>query len=199
MRRRSGGAPINSDEEVRPVQVLGEVDLDRVEVGDVDRPEPEPVLRDRELDPADFRSRLERYVLAAGLAAEPAVLDAAAPLVQERSQTMVQAVELLRFLLVPETEFEVEDAAAAKQLGEAGQAVLAAAIPALDALPEWTHTAIETALQAALVDGLGLKPRHAYGPLRVAATGRTVSPPLFESLQILGRERSLARLTAAQG
>ena len=81
---------------------------------------------------------------------------------------------------------------------EAGQAVLAAAIPALAAVSEWTHSAIEAALQAALIDGLGLKPRHAYGPLRVAATGRTVSPPLFESLEILGRERSLARLTAAR-
>ena len=51
---------------------------------------------------------------------------------------------------------------------------------------------------ATLVDGLGLKPRNAYGPLRVAITGRTVSPPLFESMEILGRERSLARLAAAQ-
>ena len=48
-----------------------------------------------------------------------------------------------------------------------------------------------------LVDGLGLKPRNAYGPIRVAVTGRTVSPPLFESLELLGRERSLRRLRAA--
>ena len=99
---------------------------------------------------------------------------------------------------MPEPEFAVEEAAAAKQLGEAGQAVLAAAVPALEALPEWTHGAIEAALSAALVDGLGLKPRNAYGPLRVAITGRTVSPPLFESMEILGRERCLARLAAAR-
>ena len=55
------------------------------------------------------------------------------------------------------------------------------------------------ALRAALIDGLGLKPRNAFGPVRVAITGRKVSPPLFESLELLGRERSLARLTAAQG
>ena len=53
---------------------------------------------------------------------------------------------------------------------------------------------IEAALDAALVDGLGLKPRKAFGPVRVAITGSTVSPPLFESMEILGRERSLARL-----
>ncbi len=151
----------------------------------------------RLLDPADFRARLETYVLAAGLSADSTVLDAAAPLVQERIQTLAQGVDLVRFLLVSEPEFTVDEAAAAKQLGDAGQQVLAAARPALEALDEWTHAAIETALSATLVDGLGLKPRNAYGPLRVAITGATVSPPLFESMEILGRERSLARLAAA--
>jgi glutamyl-tRNA synthetase len=152
----------------------------------------------RNLEPDDFRNRLETYVLAAGLAADSGVLDAAAPLVQERSQTMVQAVDLLRFLLVPEPEFSVDESAAAKQLSDAGQQVLAAALPALQAVPDWTRDSLETALSGALVDGLGLKPRHAYGPLRVAVTGRTVSPPLFESMEILGRERSLSRLAAAR-
>ena len=49
----------------------------------------------------------------------------------------------------------------------------------------------------ALVEGLELKPRNAFGPVRVAVTGRKVSPPLFESLELLGRERSLARLSSA--
>ena len=151
----------------------------------------------RLLDPADFRERLETYVLAAGLTADSTVLDAAAPLVQERIQTLAQGVNLVRFLLVSEPEFTVDETAAAKQLGEAGQQVLAAARPALEQLIDWTHAAIETALSATLVDGLGLKPRNAYGPLRVAITGATVSPPLFESMEILGRERSLARLAAA--
>jgi glutamyl-tRNA synthetase len=152
----------------------------------------------RMLEPADFRARLQTYVLAAGLLADSAVLDAAAPLVQERIHTLGQGVDLLRFLLVPEPEFAVDETAAAKQLGEPGQAVLGAAIPALEAVTRWTHDAIEAALHDTLVDGLGLKPRNAYGPLRVAITGNTVSPPLFESMQILGRERSLARLVAAQ-
>ena len=61
-----------------------------------------------------------------------------------------------------------------------------------------TPPSIEEALRAALVEGLGLKPRNAFGPVRVAITGRRVSPPLFESLELLGRERSLARLADAQ-
>ena len=64
-------------------------------------------------------------------------------------------------------------------------------------LPTWATADIEAALRAALVDGLGLKPKLAFGPVRVAATGRRVSPPLFESLELLGRDRTLARLRAA--
>jgi glutamyl-tRNA synthetase len=104
---------------------------------------------------------------------------------------------MLRFLLVPDSEFTVDEAAAAKQLDEAGRGVLAAALDALDALPAWTAAAIEETLKSALVQGLGLKPRNAFGPVRVAITGSTVSPPLFESMEILGRERSLARLRDA--
>ena len=76
--------------------------------------------------------------------------------------------------------------------------MLAAALPALEALTEWTTAAIEDALRTSLVDGLGLKPRNAYGPIRVAITGNTVSPPLFESMELLGRDRSLTRLSAAR-
>ena len=54
-----------------------------------------------------------------------------------------------------------------------------------------------TALRASLVDGLGLKPKNAFGPVRVAITGRRVSPPLFESMELLGRDRTLARLAPA--
>jgi glutamyl-tRNA synthetase len=152
----------------------------------------------RLLAPGDFAARLTAFVHAGDPAADPAVLAAAAPLVQERIRTLGEAAEMLRFLLVADDEFVLDEAAAAKQLGESGQAVLAAAIPAVKGLGEWTAAALEPALEGALVDGLGLKPRNAYGPLRVAVTGRTVSPPLFESMELLGRERSLARLRAAR-
>ena len=77
--------------------------------------------------------------------------------------------------------------------------MLDAATAALQLLPEWTTPAIETALKEALVDGLGRKPRQAFGPVRVAVSGRTVSPPLYESMELLGRDRTLARLGAARG
>ncbi|MBS2079183.1 glutamate--tRNA ligase, partial [Mycobacterium tuberculosis] len=63
---------------------------------------------------------------------------------------------------------------------------------------DWTTPQIEAALKAALIDELGLKPRKAFGPIRVGATGTTVSPPLFESLELLGRDRSVRRLRAAR-
>jgi glutamyl-tRNA synthetase len=152
----------------------------------------------RMLAPEDFAARLTVYVKGAGFSAEPSLISAAAPLVQERVQTLAEGVEMLRFLLAGDAEFSVDEAAAAKQLGPDGQAVLAAAIPAVEAVPAWSATELEQALHAALVEGLGLKPRNAYGPIRVAVTGRTVSPPLFESMELLGRDRSLARLRAAQ-
>ena len=61
---------------------------------------------------------------------------------------------------------------------------------------EFTTDAAQTALAAALIDGLGLKPRVAYGPLRVALSGRRVSPPLFESMELLGKAVTIARLDA---
>ena len=152
----------------------------------------------RLLAPDDFAARLAAQVLAAGLPSDASVVAAAAPLVQERIQTLGQGADMIRFLLVPEAEFRIDEAAGRKQLGDAGQHVLAAALPALEATSQWRAPDIEAALKRALVDELGLKPRNAFGPVRVAITGRTVAPPLFESIEILGRERSLSRLRAAQ-
>jgi glutamyl-tRNA synthetase len=145
----------------------------------------------------DFAQRLGTYVAAAGLTAGASALAAAAPLVQERVHTLGEGAEMVRFLFLPEADFVVDEAAAAKNLGEAGQAVLSATIPALEGVQDWTTAAIEAELSAALIEGLQLKPRNAYTPIRVAATGRAVSPPLFESLELLGRERTLSRLRAA--
>ena len=76
--------------------------------------------------------------------------------------------------------------------------MIKAAHDALAALDTWTTEAIDEALRKALVEDLGLKPRHAFGPVRVAVSGSRVSPPLFESLELLGRERSLGRLASVQ-
>ena len=150
----------------------------------------------RLLDGADFAQRLAAQAATDGLTVGDEVA-AVAPLVQERVQTLEQGVDMIRFLLVPDADFTVDEAAAAKQLGESGQAVLGAALPVLESLDDWSAAPLEDVLRAALVETMELKPRNAYGPLRVAVTGRTVSPPLFESMEVLGRKRSLARLRAA--
>lgn len=156
----------------------------------------------RALPVEQFITAVVPYLAAAGLISDPPTteqartLEAIAPLAQERMIVLSDAVGLLRFLFVD--EIEVDEAAATKHLRPDDAPILDAAASALEALPDWTTTDIEAALREALVDGLGLKPRQAFGPVRVAVSGRTVSPPLYESIELLGRERTLARLTAAR-
>lgn len=161
----------------------------------------------RLLEPEDFRDRLVPYLHAAALvaaatfAALPAdqqgVLTAAAPLVQTRMTLLGEAVGMLGFLFVADDAVVVEDDARGGLKDDAAT-ILDAATDALQQLAAdgFTTAATQDALQAALIDGLGLKPRLAYTPLRVALTGRRVSPPLFESMEILGRDATLARLAA---
>jgi len=147
----------------------------------------------RSLAPDEMAARIVAYLGVSGADAD--VVRRAAPLVQERMQVLREAREMLGFLLVDDVV--VEEAAAAKLLGAEQRPVIAAALGALSAVEEWAAPAIESALRVALVDELGLKPKHAFGPVRVAVTGRTVSPPLFESMELLGREKSLRRLESA--
>jgi len=161
----------------------------------------------RLLAPDDFRDRLVPYLHAAGLVPASsyadlapehrALLDVAAPLVQERMTLLGEAPGMLGFFFVADDAVVVEDDARAG-LREEAPAVLDAATTALEAIPAdaFTTEATQAALQAALVDGLGIKPRFAYTPLRTALSGRRVSPPLFESMEILGKESTLARIAA---
>ncbi|MCU1662175.1 MAG: glutamyl-tRNA synthetase [Pseudonocardiales bacterium] len=160
----------------------------------------------RALPVEEFARRVEPYLVAEGVIAgtgegsisdeQRELLAAAAPLVQERSVVLSDAARMLGFLFVPEEGFAPEVEAAEKNLGADAAPVLEAALTGLDGLPEWSTERIESALKSALIDGLGLKPRKAFAPVRVAVSGRTVSPPLYESMELLGRERSLARLRA---
>ncbi|SKB03939.1 glutamate--tRNA ligase [Aeromicrobium choanae] len=146
----------------------------------------------RLLSPEEFVQRLLPY-LPEGVDVD--LVAQAAPLVQERSNLLTEAAEMLAFLFAGE-EFAVDPDDAAKQLNEDGLEVAKAAREALAGLGEWTTESIEAALRQALVEERGLKPRLAFGPVRVAVTGRRISPPLFESMELLGREASLARLDA---
>jgi len=184
-----------------------------VEAFDIARVNPNPARFDlkkceaingshvRLLHADDLRDRLVPYFQQAGLVSEPAseaelaVLAAATPLVHERVTLLTEAVDMLRFLFVGDG-LVIDEVDRAKNLDEAGLVTARAAREALEALDNWSTEAIEDALRASLVDGLGLKPRLAFGPVRVAVTGSRVSPPLFESLELLGREATLARLAA---
>ena len=157
----------------------------------------------RTISPEDFGARLVAFLVAHDqLGTEPAadqldLVARAVPLVQERVETLGQAAAMMRFLLTDEAEFAVDPDDAAKQLTVETAPTLAASVAALEEVPAWQSADIEHALRAALVAGLGLKPKLAFGPVRVAATGRRVSPPLFQSLELLGRDRALARLRRA--
>jgi glutamyl-tRNA synthetase len=156
----------------------------------------------RSLAVDDLARRIATVLVEAGvLPAAPtadqlATLEAAVPLVQERMNLLTEAVGMVGFLYA-DGDFAVDPEAAVKHLGAAATPVIDASLTALAGV-DWSHEAIEAALRGALIDGLGLKPKNAFGAVRVAVTGRTVSPPLFESLELLGRDRALARLRAAR-
>lgn len=158
-----------------------------------------PYLADAFADPADPEWTAQPLVSADSFAElserEQDVLTAAAPLIQTRVQLLRESRDMLGFLFVSDDALELDEKAVAK-LKDSAPAVLDAAIESLAALGvgEWQHERLEEVLREAIVEGLGIKPRLAFGPLRVAVTGRQVSPPLFESMEILGAESSLARL-----
>jgi glutamyl-tRNA synthetase len=156
----------------------------------------------RALSHEELARRVVPYLQDAGLIeGEPSTTDcelliAAAPLIQERVTTLADAVDMLGFLFV-DAAFRVDPADEAKLLDDDGRAIVRASYDALSELVTWDTAAIEDGLRRKLLDELALKPRNAFGPVRVAVTGRRISPPLFESMQLLGRDRSMARLAAA--
>ncbi|TFD02310.1 glutamate--tRNA ligase [Cryobacterium sinapicolor] len=155
----------------------------------------------RLLEPADFAARVIPYLVAAGDVSEPlsevqqAILEAAAPLVQERIALLGEAPGMLGFLFIGGDSLVYQPDALAS-LPKNAREILAASTAALLDIPEaeWTHDRVHTSLTETLIDGLALKPRVAFGPLRVAVSGRRISPPLFESMEILGKAESVLRL-----
>lgn len=121
-----------------------------------------------------------------------------AELVQTRIKKLDDAWDLVRFLIVSDEELVLDEKSARKNLKEDAVQPLEVAISVLSDVPDWDAASIESALQKALIEDLGLKPRKAYGALRVGISGQAISPPLFESMELLGRESTLARLRAAR-
>ncbi|MGW4478671.1 glutamate--tRNA ligase [Rhodococcus triatomae] len=155
----------------------------------------------RLLDSADFAARLRDYLVAHGHPVDALGSDSfavAADLVQTRIVVLSDAWDLLKFLFVADEEFAIDPAAAAKNLGADAAPVLDAAVAALEGLDTWVTADLEEALKSALIDGLELKPRKAFAPVRVAVTGSHISPPLYESMELLGRDKTMARLRAGR-
>jgi glutamyl-tRNA synthetase len=152
--------------------------------------------------PTEEFLRRARPFLTRGDAAA-AALEQLAPLVQERVRLLTEVEPMIAFLLDDEPERDEDSWTKAMVKGKFASEMVAATIDELEHLDKWSADAIRSAVEAAavtagLVNAEG-KPQlsKAQAPVRVATTGRSVGPPLFESLEALGRERTLARLRAA--
>jgi glutamyl-tRNA synthetase len=147
----------------------------------------------------DFLSRALPFLMKDGVIQgsdeEIAIVKSALPIIQERIARMNEVTAMLKFLFVEEVIFDAESETKVKE--EPSQHVISQALSALENVNDWKHDVIEAALRAVLIEKLGLKPRLAFGPVRIAVTGSHISPPLFESMELLGKARSLARLKAA--
>jgi len=181
----------------------------------IDRVQPSPArwnpdkLKDinglyiRKLSTADVAERIAPFLSHAGLIGDPpsdqerAYVERLTPLVHERLEELGDAPELLEFFFL-DVAYPDPAALVPKKMDVAATAAaLMAAGERLDGLDEWTESRLESELRA-LAEELELKPGQLFGALRVAITGRTVAPPLFETLAALGKERSLARIAAAR-
>jgi glutamyl-tRNA synthetase len=202
-----GWSPGENREEFTLAEMAAEFDLARVNKNsaqfDVRKLEAINGDKIRALAPDDFAARITPFLARAGLVTDPpaaadaALIAAGAALIQERISKLSDAAGMLGFLFTGDAEFTIDPEDAARVLVPASAQVLAAAEKALAGLDPWAHPEIKSALETALVGDLGLKPRVAYAPVRVAITGRRVSPPLFESMELLGRDTTMDRLGRA--
>ena len=153
----------------------------------------------RSLTLKDFANRLVPYLQKGDVlsnpptAAELEILSKAAPLIQERITVLGEATGMLGFLFIDSSKITIDEDAR-KGLPENAKTIAAAATAAISTLDDFTTDALHDLLNKVLVEGMGEKPKNAFGPLRTAISGRRVSPPLFESMEILGKAETLARL-----
>jgi glutamyl-tRNA synthetase len=202
-----GWSPGENRESFTLAEMAAEFDLARVNKNsaqfDVRKLEAINGDKIRALDPADFTARITPFLVRARMVAEPIsaadaeLIASGARLIQTRISKLSEAPEMLGFLFGTEAGFHVNPADAERVLTPESVPALAAAEKALDGLGTWSHEEIERVLRAALITDLGLKPRVAFTPVYVAVTGRRVAPPLFDSIELLGREKTLDRLARA--
>jgi glutamyl-tRNA synthetase len=130
-----------------------------------------------------------------GTDSEIALVKSALPIIQERIVKLDEVPQMLKFLFVK--KFAVEAESVSKITDSVSKDILKRSVKELEPLSSWTHENIEAALRASLIEEMGLKPRIAFTAVRIATTGSTISPPLFESMELLGKDASLARIAAA--
>ena len=153
----------------------------------------------RALTIEDFLSWVLPFLIKAGVISgtpdEIELVKRALPIIQERIIMFSEVPAMLNFLFVQELTIESESLPKIKDAD--AKVILKRSLKELAPISDWTHTTIEAVLRTSLIDEMGLKPRVAFGAVRIATTGGAVSPPLFESMELLGKEASLARISAA--
>ncbi len=147
----------------------------------------------REAEDSRLTQLVTGFLLHEGLDVDPQAVARAVPLIKTRMRTIREGADLIRFLFVDRV---APDKEAEKMLGAERAEYLLEAASRLEAIEEWNHEEIDRVLRA-LKDERGLSSKQAFQPVRAAVTGTLVSPPLFESLELLGQERTLERLRAA--
>jgi len=202
-----GWSPGENREEFTLAEMAAEFDLARVNKNsarfDVRKLEAINGDKIRALDPADFTARVTPFLVRVGMVAKPVsaadaeLIAAGARLIQTRISKLNEAPEMLGFLFGTEAGFHINPTDAERVLTPESVPVLAAAQKALAGLGTWSREEIERVLRADLITDLGLKPGVAFIPVYVAVTGRRVAPPLFDSMELLGREKTLDRLARA--
>jgi glutamyl-tRNA synthetase len=138
---------------------------------------------------------LTKAEIITGTDAEIELVKKALPLIQERIIMLNEVPKMLKFLFT--RKFAVEAESVSKITDEGSKEILKRSIKELESVSVWNHENIEAVLRASLIEEMALKPRIAFTALRIATTGSTISPPLFESMELLGKQACLDRINSA--
>lgn len=150
----------------------------------------------RQLDADDLAERLVPFLVEAGFPVAATQVRPIVPLVRERLKKLADVVEWTDFFFKEQLDYEPAALIGPKMTAAGSLAALRRAREVLASVPDFRAETIEPPLRA-LADELGLKSGPLLGILRVAVTGKTVAPPLFETLAVLGQARTVARLDRA--
>lgn len=150
----------------------------------------------RRFSPEDLTARVRPFLEKAGYAVDDEKLLKIIPIIRERLVTLDDSIPFAGFFFLDEVSPDPQDLVAKGLTPSESADVARKALAILESLPEITHQSAEPPLRE-FVEAAGLKPNQVFGILRVAVTGQMVSPPLFESMEIIGRDVVLSRLRRA--